>query len=79
MEYKVVPLDPTFTVKTATSTSNDGADYLERFIQHYSKQGWEYVRVESISTYVSGDSGCFGIGSTPGYISAKQMVVFKKR
>ncbi|WP_394970374.1 hypothetical protein [uncultured Croceitalea sp.] len=78
MEYKVVPLDPTFDSKTATATSNDGADYLERFIKHYTSQGWIYVRVESISTYVSGNSGCFGAGSTPGYTSVKQMVVFKK-
>ncbi len=78
MEYKVVPLDPTFNTKTATSTSNDGADYLERFIKHYSEQGWDYIRVESISTHVSGDSGCFGFGASPGYTSVKQMVVFKK-
>ena len=78
MEYKVVPLDPTFNSKTATPTSNDAADYLERFIKHYTDQGWSYVRVESISTFVAEDGGCFGLGSTPSYTSVKQMVVFSK-
>ncbi|WP_298501817.1 hypothetical protein [uncultured Maribacter sp.] len=76
MDYKVVPLEPSFDVKA--STSKDASDYLERFINHYDNEGWKYVRVEVISTYVSGENGCFGIGATPGYTTNKQMVVFKK-
>ena len=78
MEYKVVPLDPTFNSKTATSSSNDAADYLERFVKHYTDKGWNFIRVESISTFVAGDGGCFGFGATQGYTSVKQMVVFSK-
>jgi hypothetical protein len=78
MEYKVVPLDPTFNRKTATSSSHDAAEYLEKCIQHYVDQGWKYIRVESISTYVAGTAGCFGFGANPGYTSVKQMVVFGK-
>ena len=76
MEYKVVPLEPSFDLKK--STSKDASDYLERFINHYQNQGWSYIRVEIISTFVSGDNGCFGFGSTLGYNSTKQMVVFKR-
>jgi len=78
MEYKVVPLDPSFNSKTATVTSKDGAEYLEKCIKHYTDLGWNYVRVENISTFVAGDKGCFGFGATPSYTSGKQMVVFKK-
>lgn len=76
MEYKVVPLAPSFDVKT--SSSKDASDYLERFINHYGNQGWNYVRIENVSTYVSGDDGCFGIGATSGHTSIKQMVVFNR-
>ncbi len=77
MEYKVVPLEPNLELKS--SSTKDASDYLERFITHYDNQGWRYIRVEVISTYVSGENGCFGFGSTPGYTTSKQMVVFEKK
>jgi len=76
MKYKVVPLEPSLDMKA--STTKDASDYLERFINHYENQGWKYIRVEVISTFVSGDNGCFGFGATPGYTTNKQMVVFSE-
>jgi hypothetical protein len=76
MKYKVVPLEPSFDLKS--SSTKNASDYLQEYINHYHKQGWNFESVEAISTYVSGDNGCFGFGATPGYTSIKQMVVFKK-
>ena len=76
MKYKVVPLEPSFDMKKSSTT--DASEYLEKFINHYETQGWRYIRVEIISTYVSGENGCFGFGATPGYTANKQMVVFSK-
>ena len=76
MKYKVVPLEPSFDMKR--TTTKDASEYLEKFINHYENQGWRYIRVEIISTFISGDNGCFGFGATPGYTANKQMVVFSK-
>ncbi|AZQ59775.1 hypothetical protein EJ994_13575 [Maribacter sp. MJ134] len=77
MKYKVVPLEPNLDLKA--SSTKDASDYLEKFINHYDVQGWKFIRVEVISAYVSGESGCFGLGATPGHTTNKQMVVFQKR
>lgn len=76
MEYKVVPLEANFNLKT--SSSKEASEYLEKFINYYQNQGWKYIRVESVSTFISGDGGCFGLGATPGYSTTKQMVVFSR-
>jgi hypothetical protein len=76
MEYKVVPFIA--TINQQKETSNVVAAQLEKLIIQATDQGWEYVRLESVSTYVQGDSGCFGLGAKPGYVSSYQMVVFSK-
>jgi len=75
MEYKVVPFVASIGDKKEKSTPSD---QLENLIQTGTKQGWNYVRVESISTFVAGDSGCFGFGATQGYTTSRQMIVFSK-
>ena len=77
MEYKVIPLTANFNSKD--KKFNGASDYLETLIKHYNNQGWDYVRIENLTTYVPGDNGCFGIGSTPGYTTVKQMIVFSKK
>ena len=76
MEYKVIPFIA--TLNQQTETSNAVADQLERVIALANRQGWEYVRLESVSTYVQPESGCFGIGGKPGYLASYQLVVFSK-
>lgn len=76
MEYKVVPF--TATLDQKKETSSVVANQLENLIKHFSSQGWAYVRLESVSTYVQPDTGCFGFGGKPGYIASYQMVVFSK-
>lgn len=76
MEYKVVPF--TATLNQQKETTNVVANQLEILIKKYTDQGWEYIRLESVSTYVQPDSGCFGLGGKPGYLASYQMVVFSK-
>lgn len=77
MEYKVVPFVASIDPKKGTS--DHVADQLDRLIRQYTSKGWEYVRLESVSTFVHPDNGCFGLGSKPGYTTTRQMVVFGKK
>lgn len=76
MEYKVIPFVASIDSKNGNSTHV--AEQLEEIIKHHSNQGWKYVRLESVSTYVQPDTGCFGFGAKPGYSTSRQMVVFSK-
>ncbi len=76
MEYKVVPFVATLDQKNLNSSVV--AQQLEMLIKKFTDQGWKYLRLEIVSTYVQADAGCFGIGGTPGYISSYQMIVFSK-
>lgn len=76
MEFKVVP----FVAKiTQNQTTSAVAEQLQALIsEHSAVGGWEYVRMESVDTFVAPDAGCFGIGGKPGYNTSFSMVVFKK-
>ncbi|MFD2584925.1 hypothetical protein ACFSR6_20680 [Pedobacter vanadiisoli] len=76
MEYKVVPFTATLDQKNETTITV--ANQLEKLIKRYQTQGWEYIRLESVSTYVKPDPGCFGLGAKPGYLASYQMIVFSK-
>lgn len=75
MEYKVLPFVASINNK---GTSSQSAKQLEDVIKTQAQEGWEYVRLESVSTFVEGEKGCFGLGSTPGHATAHQMIVFQK-
>ena len=75
MEFKVVP----FVAKiNQNQTTTAVADQLQALISEHSASGWEYVRMESVDTFVAPDAGCFGFGAKPGYNTSFSMVVFKK-
>ncbi len=76
MEYKVIPF--VASINSKGGNSNHVAEQLEDIIKHHSNQGWRYVRLESVSTFVQPDAGCFGLGAKPGYTTSRQMVVFYK-
>lgn len=76
MEYKVVPF--TATLDQKKGTTGTVANQLESLIHKYNEQGWEYVRLESVSTFVQPDGGCFGLGAKQGYMASYQMIVFSK-
>lgn len=76
MEYKVIP----FVALIDSKSGNTGqvALQLENTITSYAAQGWTYVGLESVTTFVQPETGCFGIAAKPGYTTSNQMVVFKK-
>lgn len=70
MQYKVVP----FTANIVKGEgSGAAAQQLAELINANAREGWEYVRLESVRTIITspatpgipGNAGCFGIGSTP--------------
>lgn len=76
MQYKVIPFVGSLTQVKGGSTPVD--KQLQDAIQHYADQGWEYLGLESVSTFVHPDNGCFGFGGKPGYSVTKQMIVFNR-
>lgn len=76
MEYKVIPFVASIDAKMGNSVHV--AEQLQSTISNHTKDGWEYVGLESVTTFVQPDAGCFGLGAKPGYTTANQMVVFKK-
>ncbi|NVN18028.1 hypothetical protein GUA46_06730 [Muricauda sp. HICW] len=76
MKYKIVPF--VASIDSKKGNSNHVAEQLEGIIKHHSDLGWNYVRLESVSTFVQPNNGCFGIGAAPGHTTTRQMVVFKK-
>ena len=77
MEYKVVPF--VASIDANRGTSEHVAQQLQSLITNFGNQGWNYVWLESVTTFVQPDSGCFGIiGAKPGYTTTRQMIVFQK-
>ena len=76
MDYKVVPF--VASIDANKGTSAHVAEQLQSLITNFSHQGWKYVRLESVITFVQPQNGCFGLGGKPGYTTSRQMVVFEK-
>jgi hypothetical protein len=76
MQYKVVPF--VGSINQTKEPAKVVAEQLESMINHHAEQGWNYVRLESVISFVNPVSGCFGFGDKPGYNTTKQMVVFSK-
>lgn len=77
MEYKVIPFVASLNPKER-NYSQAVAQQLEAIIKKHTEIGWTYIRLESVTTYVNPQSGCFGIGGTAGYTTTKQLIVFGK-
>ena len=76
MEYKVIPF--VATANPNNMSSKNIAEQLDQLIKAHTADGWEYVRLESVSTYIQPVEGCFGNTEKPGYMTSFQMVVFSK-
>lgn len=74
MEYKVIAFVP--SINRNKGTLDDVAEQLENLIKEYNHQGWQYVRLETVTTFVPADPGCFGLGSKPAYTLIREMAVF---
>lgn len=75
MEYLVKSLSPKINVGGSRATL---AQDIQAVIQQYADQGWEYVGIEHLTSRVPGNSGCFGIGASPGYDVNVQLLIFKR-
>ena len=74
-KYRVTP----FVASVGTNEgSSHAAAQLEALINSLADQGWEYVRLESVDTYVAGNAGCLGLGATPAQQVSYSMAVFKQ-
>ncbi len=73
--YRVVPFVASIGMGQG---SQQAAAQLEALIKSWSDEGWEYVRLENVETYVAGSAGCFGIGATPAQVVSYSMAVFKQ-
>jgi hypothetical protein len=77
MQYKVIPFVASLDQKNQFS-SQHVAEQLEKIIVQHNADGWTYVRLESVTTFVAGDAGgCFRSGK-PAYNTARQVIVFEK-
>ena len=76
MEYKVIPF--VATASQQNMSAKNIAEQLDNLIKVHTNDGWEYVRLESVSTYIQPVEGCFGNTSQSGYMTSYQMVVFSK-
>lgn len=76
MEYKVVPF--VASIDSKKGTTSHVAEQLETLIKAYSDQGWKYHALESVTTLVQPNAGCFGLGAQPGFTTTNQMVVFTR-
>lgn len=64
MQYDVVP----FTANILKGQgAADAAQQLSQLVNQRAQAGWEYMRLESVSTIVTtpANAGCMGIGATP--------------
>ena len=77
MQYKVLPFVAAIDQKKGNSSHV--AEQLENLIAEQASEGWNYVRLERVTTYVGPDSGCFGLGAKPGYETSRQMAVFSRQ
>lgn len=74
MQYKVVPFVASIS---STGDSTQAAAQLEQLISSSAESGWDYVRLESVETFVAGTSGCFGLGAQPARMVSYTMAVFR--
>jgi hypothetical protein len=73
-EYTVVPFVAAVGRK---GTASHAASQLETLIQSYARNGWEYVRLEQVETYVG--EWVFGFGGTPGHATHTHVSAWSHR
>lgn len=73
--YKVVSFQASIS---NTGSGQDVAAALQRTIDHEATGGWTFVQIQELTTFVSGNSGCFGLGATPGATTSMAVLIFKR-
>jgi hypothetical protein len=75
MEYKIVPFSAQLTREDSTKAV---AVQMQTIVDAHIKEGWKYLRTDSIPTHVSGTNGCFGFGAQPAINTSCTVMVFEK-
>ena len=75
MEYRVLPFNANLK---RDDSANGAAVQLQQLIDEQKREGFEFVRLEDITTNVEGTNGCLGFGAKPGFIVTVSVAVFKK-
>lgn len=57
-EYKMVQVPSNIAVEMKKHKGNEAAAYLEKIVNEYARQGWEFFRVDTIGVELQ--PGCFG-------------------
>ena len=74
--YKVVAFQASIS---NTGSGQDVAAALQRTIDQEATSGWVFVQIQELTTFVSGNSGCFGLGATPGTTTSMAVLIFKRQ
>jgi hypothetical protein len=74
--YKVVSFQASIS---STGSGQDVAAALQRAIDQESASGWEFVQIQELTTFVAGNSGCFGLGATQGTTTSMAVLIFKRK
>lgn len=75
MEYRVLPFNANLK---RDDSANGAAVQLQQLIDEQKREGFEFVRLEDITTNVEGTNGCLGFGAKPGFTVTVSVAVFKK-
>jgi hypothetical protein len=73
--YKIVPFAA--QINRGDTTSQVAAQ-MQKIIDSYVTEGWEYIRMDGVQTSVAGTDGCFGFGAQPGFTTTYNVLVFKQ-
>jgi hypothetical protein len=73
--YKVVSFQASIS---NTGSGQDVATSLQRAIDREATSGWEFLQIQELTTFVAGNSGCFGLGATPGTTTSMAVLIFKR-
>ena len=76
MQYKVVPFQASIS---SIGRVEDVAEQLHSLISTETAGGWEYIRLETVQTYVAGASGCFGFGAEQPRMTSYTVAVFSRK
>ena len=75
-EFRVLPFVANITQQQGSA---EAASQLQQVISQYSGQGWEFVRLETVETFINGDSGCLGFGSTDSRWERYKVIVIRRK
>ena len=54
----MVQIPPNISIEMKNEKGNEAASYLENIINNYSKEGWEFYRIDNIGVELQ--PGCLG-------------------